>query len=108
MDTFISEIDASGVATNVLISVQTAIRIIQNKLCTLDQNQSVRDLNGDRRNINGKILRTYRHKTSVQTEHCNIMSASTNHQTYNGVILECDTTISCGDRKIFQSANPSK
>ena len=70
VDTFISEIDASDVVTNVLINVKTAIRIIQNKLCTLDQNQSVGDLNGDRRNINGKKLRTYRNKTSVQTEHC--------------------------------------
>ena len=70
VDIFISEIDASVVVTNVHISVKTAIRIIQNKLCTLDQNQYARDLNGDRRNINGKKLRTYRHKTSVQTEHC--------------------------------------
>ena len=68
MGTFISEIDDSGVVTNVLINVQTAICINQNKLFTLDQNQSVRDLNGDRRYINGKKLRTYRHyKTSVQT-----------------------------------------
>ena len=70
VDIFICEIDASDVVTNVLISVKTATRIIQNKLCTLDQNQFVRDLNGDRRNINGKKLRTYRlYKTSVQTEH---------------------------------------
>jgi hypothetical protein len=35
-----------------------------------DQNKFVRDLNGDRRNINGKKLRTYRlYKTSIQTEH---------------------------------------
>ena len=72
MDKFISEIDASNVhvVTNVITSVKTAICIIQNKLCTLDQNQFVRDLNDDRRNINGNKLRTYRlYKTSVQTEH---------------------------------------
>jgi hypothetical protein len=60
VNNFISEIDASDVETNVLISVKSAIRIIQNKLCTLDQNQFVRDLNDDRRNINGNKLRTYR------------------------------------------------
>jgi hypothetical protein len=70
VNNFISEIDASDVVTNVLISVKSAIRIIQNKICTLDQNQFVRDLNDDRRNINGNKLRTYRlYKTSIQTEH---------------------------------------
>jgi hypothetical protein len=70
VDKFISEIDVSDVVTNLLISVNTVIRIIQKKLCTLDQNQSVRDLNDDRRNINGKKLQTYRlYKTSIQTEH---------------------------------------
>jgi len=70
VDKFISEIDASDVVTNVLISVKTATHIIQNKLTTLDHNQFVRDLNDDRRNINGNKLRTYRlYKTSVQTEH---------------------------------------
>ena len=70
VDKFISEIDVSDVVTNLLISVNTVIRIIQKKLCTLDQNQFVRDLNGDRRNINGKKLQTYRlYKTSIQTEH---------------------------------------
>jgi len=71
--------------------------------------QFVRDLNDDRRNINGNKLRTYRlYKTSVQTETLRVMSASTNHQTYNGVISEWGTTISCGDGKIFQAANPFK
>jgi hypothetical protein len=76
VNNFISEIDASDVVTNVLIIVKSAIRIIQNKLCTLDQNQFVRDLNDDRRNINGNKLRTYRlYKTSIQTEHyCNTNS----------------------------------
>ena len=70
VDKFINEIDVSDVVTNVLISVKTAIRIIHNKLTTLDQNQFVRDLNDDRRNINGNKLRTYRlYNTSVQTEH---------------------------------------
>ena len=36
VDKFISEIDVSDVITNLLISVNTVIRIIQNKLCTLD------------------------------------------------------------------------
>jgi hypothetical protein len=67
VDKFVSEIDASNVVTNVLISVKSVIRIIQNKLCTLDQNQFLRDVNDNRRNIK---LRTYRlYKTSVQTEH---------------------------------------
>ena len=38
VNNFISEIDASDVITNVLISVKSAIRIIQNKSCILDQN----------------------------------------------------------------------
>jgi hypothetical protein len=50
VDKFINEIDVSDVVTNVLISVKTAIRIIHNKLTTLDQNQFARDLNDDRRN----------------------------------------------------------
>jgi hypothetical protein len=62
VDTFICEIDASNVVTHVLISVKSAIRIIQNKLCvksaihiiqnklcTLDQKQFLRDLNDDKR-----------------------------------------------------------
>ena len=70
VDKCISEIDASDVVTNVHIRVKTATRIVHSKLTTLDQNQFVRDLNDDRRNINGNKLRTYRlYKTSVQTEH---------------------------------------
>jgi hypothetical protein len=65
VDKFISEIDAS----NVLISVKLVMRIIQNKLSTLDQNLFLRDLNDDRRNIKGSKLRTFRlYKKSVQTE----------------------------------------
>ena len=71
VDKFISEIDASNVVTNVLISVKLVMRIIQNKLSTLDQNLFLRDLNDDRRNIKGSKLRTFRlYKTSVQTEQC--------------------------------------
>ena len=65
VDKFISEIDAS----NVLISVKLVMRIIQNKLSTLDQNLFLRDLNDDRRNIKGSKLRTFRlYKKFVQTE----------------------------------------
>ena len=37
-----------------------------------------------------------------------IWSASTNHQTYNDVISEWGTTISCGDRNILPSVNACK